>query len=232
MTKPTVNYQHYLIIGPENTPHSTPITVIEAAIKAGITVIQLRAKQSDAKEIIALAKETTDLLARLGKIDEVTLLINDRLDVVLTCLDQGIPVDGIHVGQDDIPVSVCRHYLGPDAIIGLSASVKDLLHYVATTSTDEIDYFGVGPLHPTATKPEAGRFDGMDGETTVRTLDEIQELVEISEIPVVVGGGVKANDLPALKETGVDGYFVISAITGADAPYEGARQLVTTWEEA
>ena len=74
-----------------------------------------------ARELIALCREAADVLRELGKSDEVVLLVNDRLDVALAAREAGIKVDGIHVGQSDIPAGVCRKYLGDDAVIGLSA---------------------------------------------------------------------------------------------------------------
>ena len=68
----------------------------------------------------------------------------------------GVKVDGSHVGQSDIPVDVCRKFLGADSIIGLSARTTDLIDYVKTADVSDIDYFGAGPLHETPTKPDAG----------------------------------------------------------------------------
>ena len=77
--------------------------------------------------------------------------------------------------QEDIPAAVCRKYLGDDAVIGLSARTRELIDYVRTADISDIDYFGAGPLHETATKPEAGR--GEDGRVITRSLEEIAELV-------------------------------------------------------
>ena len=77
---------------------------------------------------------------------KLLLLVDDRLDVILAARKQGIKVDGIHVGQSDIPVEVCREYLGNDSIIGLSARTHELLDYIKTADVSQIDYFGAGPL--------------------------------------------------------------------------------------
>ena len=167
------------------------------------------------------------MIAAQGKSDAVPLVMNDRLDCVLAAREQGIKVDGVHVGQTDIPVDVCRKYLGTDAIVGLSARTTELLDYVAHCDTACIDYLGAGPLHATATKPEAGRT--ASGEIVTRSLDELAELHRISPVPVVVGGGVKAADLPALRATGVEGFCVISAVAGAAHPYAAAEEMVRVW---
>ena len=217
----------YLVIGPENTSGRPVARVIAEAVRAGFTFVQIRAKGADAREVIELTHAAADVIAAQGKADVVSLVINDRLDCVLAAREQGIKVDGVHVGQTDIPVDVCRKYLGADAIVGLSARTTELLDYVAHCDTACIDYFGAGPLHPTATKPEAGRT--ASGEIVTRSLDELAALHRISPVPVVVGGGVKAADLPALRATGVEGFFVISAVAGAAHPYAAAEELVRLW---
>ena len=222
-----IDLSAYLVIGPENTSGRPVARVIAEAVRAGFTFVQIRAKGADARELIELTRAAADVIAAQGKSDAVSLVMNDRLDCVLAAREQGIKVDGVHVGQTDIPVDVCRKYLGADAIVGLSARTTELLDYVAHCDTACIDYFGAGPLHPTATKPEAGRT--ASGEIVTRSLDELAALHRISPVPVVVGGGVKAADLPALRATGVEGFFVISAVAGAEHPYSAAEELVELW---
>ena len=217
----------YLVIGPENTHGRSVVRVIAEAVRAGFTFVQIRAKGADAREVIELTRAAADVIAAQGKSNAVSLVMNDRLDCVLAAQEQGIKVDGVHVGQTDIPVDVCRKYLGADAIVGLSARTTELLDYAAHCGTACIDYLGAGPLHATATKPEAGRT--ASGEIVMRSLDELAELHRISPVPVVVGGGVKAADLPALRATGVEGFFVISAVAGAAHPYSAAEELVRLW---
>ena len=222
-----IDLSAYLVIGPENTSGRPVARVIAEAVRAGFTFVQIRAKGADAREVIELTRAAADVIAAQGKSDAVSLVINDRLDCVLAARAQGIKVDGVHVGQTDIPVDVCRKYLGADAIVGLSARTTELLDYVAHCDTACIDYLGAGPLHATATKPEAGRT--ASGEIVTRSLDELAALHRISPVPVVVGGGVKAADLPALRATGMEGFFVISAVAGAEHPYSAAEELVELW---
>ena len=222
-----IDLSAYLVIGPENTSGRPVARVIAEAVRAGFTFVQIRAKGADAREVIELTRAAADVIAAQGKSDSVSLVMNDRLDCVLAAREQGIKVDGVHVGQTDIPVEICRKYLGADAIVGLSARTTELLAYAAHCDTACIDYLGAGPLHATATKPEAGRT--ASGEIVTRSLDELAELHRISPVPVVVGGGVKAADLPALRATGVEGFFVISAVAGAEHPYSVAEELVSLW---
>lgn len=217
----------YLVVGPENTKGRPVSAIVREAVEAGFTCVQIRSKQASALEMIELTRQAADVIAKAGKTKEVTLVVDDRLDVVLAARKQGINVDGIHVGQTDIPVSVCREYLGEDAIIGLSARTDELLEYVRNADVSQIDYFGAGPLHETMTKPDCGL--GTDGRVITRSLSEITELAKISPIPVVVGGGVKQNDIPGLAATGVGGFFVVSAVTEAETPKKAAEELVRTW---
>ena len=217
----------YLVIGPENTCGRPVSDVVSAALAAGFTCVQVRSKVAGARELMECARSVADVIAEAGKADTVPLLIDDRLDVALACRDAGIKVDGVHVGQSDIPVEVCRRYLGEDSIVGLSAAAHEMRRYIETADTSQVDYLGVGPLHETATKPDCGLDD--DGHVITRSLEELAELRRVSPKPIVVGGGVKAADIPALAKTGVDGFFVVSAVAGAPEPYAAAKELVDLW---
>ena len=144
--------------------------------------------------------------------------------------EQGIAVDGVHVGQSDIPVEVCRKQLGPNAIVGLSARCEEMLEYVKTADMSLVDYLGIGPLHETETKRDCGC--AADGSIITKSFEDLAALHAASPVPIVVGGGVKTADLPQLKATGVDGFFVVSAVCSADDPYAAAKELVDTWQQA
>lgn len=109
----------YLVIGPENTKGRSVASVAKQALEAGFTCIQIRSKECSARELIDCTRQVAQVIADLGKSDSVVLLVDDRLDVVLAAREQGIKVDGIHVGQSDIPVEVCRKFLGESAVVGL-----------------------------------------------------------------------------------------------------------------
>lgn len=218
----------YLVVGPENTKGRPVVGIIKDAIEAGFTCVQIRSKVSSAYELIQLARQGSDVIAQAGKSDEVALLVDDRLDVILAARKQGIKVDGIHIGQSDIPVEVCREYLGEDSIVGLSARTHELFEYIKTVDVSQIDYFGTGPLHETKTKPDCGL--DLDGKVVTRSFTDLSKLAKLSPIPVVVGGGVKLVDIPSLAETGVDGFFVVSAVSEADDPKLAAANLVKVWK--
>ena len=208
----------YLVIGPENC--TRPVEeIVAAAVGEGFTCVQIRSKIASAREMISLLKKSAQAIHELGKSDSVALLVDDRLDVVLATREAGIKVDGVHVGQSDIPVEVCRKFLGSDSIVGLSANTEEI---IAAADVEQIDYFGVGALHATSTKADADK---------TLSLTEISELVKVSPRPIVVGGGVKLKDIPALVATGVQGFFVVSAVAGAENPKLAARELVKAWKK-
>lgn len=220
----------YFVVGPENTKGRPAAQIIKSVVEAGFTCLQIRSKTASARELIELTHQVSDIIAAAGRSDSVTLLVNDRLDVVLAAREQGVTVDGIHIGQADIPVEVCRKYLGHNSIIGLSARTIDLFDYVEKADVSQIDYFGAGPLHETHTKPDCGI--GADGKVLTKSFDDMAKLAKLSPIPIVVGGGVKLEDIPQLAKTGVAGFFVVSAISEADDPKAEAIKLIETWKAA
>ncbi|MGI6123859.1 MAG: thiamine phosphate synthase [Acetivibrionales bacterium] len=217
----------YLVVGPENTKGRPVEAIVKDAVEAGFTCVQIRSKVASARELIELTRKASNAIVEAGKSDKVALLVNDRLDVVLAARKQGIKVDGIHVGQSDIPVEVCREYLGEDSIVGLSAKTDELFEYIQTVDISQIDYFGAGPLHATMTKPDCGL--DKDGKVVTRSFADISELAKLSPIPVVIGGGVKLTDIPQLAQTGIGGFFVVTAVTEAEDPKQAAADLVNTW---
>ncbi|MBQ8678655.1 MAG: thiamine phosphate synthase [Treponema sp.] len=223
-----VDISAYLVVGRENTNGRHVAQIVSDAVKAGFTCVQIRSKTASAKEMIEDLRESAKSIAELGKSESVALLVDDRLDIVLAAREMGIKVDGLHVGQSDIPVSICRKFLGKDSIIGLSAPTKDLIDYVQSADVSQIDYFGAGPVHETATKPDCGMDE--NGKVITKTFEELAELGKKSPIPVVVGGGVKLKDIAPLKESGVGGFFVVSAVAGAESPYAAAKELADAWK--
>lgn len=225
-----VDVTAYLVLGPENTLGRPVGQIVADAVGAGFTCVQVRSKECSARELIECTREAADTIARLGKTDEVALLVDDRLDVALAAREMGIAVDGVHMGQKDIPVEVCRKLLGPDAIVGLSARTDEMLAYVKDMVPGVVDYLGVGPLHETETKRDCGL--DSEGNIITKSLDDLVELAKVSPVPIVVGGGVKLDDIAPLARTGVDGFFVVSAVCAAEDPAAAASALVSAWHKA
>lgn len=218
----------YFVVGPDDTKDRPVTDVVAAALRGGATFVQLRAKHADARELTDMARAIANVIDSAGKADTVAFVIDDRTDVAWQCRHLGIKVDGVHIGQDDMMPEQTRAMLGPDAIIGLSA---ETLQHIATANAlpdGVIDYIGAGPLHYTATKPEAAAVEA-DGTKHALGIAGAQSLCDASRYPVVVGGGVHTDDIPALARTTAAGWFVVSAIAAANDPESATRQLISVW---
>jgi len=180
--------------------------IVAAAVKGGVTLVQLREKTASTRAFIEQAKVLKRLLAPL----RVPLLINDRIDVALAA-----DADGAHVGQQDMPVALARQLLGPAAIIGLSITELGQVH---DRDVELADYLGVGPIFAQSTKLDATPPLGLDGLAEVR---------RASSKPIVAIGGVSAANADAVRSAGADGIAVVSAIMGADDPRAAAAALVS-----
>ena len=202
----------YLVLGPENTLGRPVADVVAQAIAAGFTCVQIRSKECSARELISCTAQASEVIRQAGAQDQVALLIDDRLDAVYAAHQQGIKVDGVHVGQSDESCASARARLGEGAIVGVSAqTVEQALAAQAAGA----DYLGVGALFKTATKPEAA-------DVSLRTLREICAAVSI---PVVGIGGLNASTLASLAHTGVHGAAVVSAIFAAGDIVSATRDL-------
>lgn len=218
----------YFVVGPDDTKGRPVADVVAAALRGGATFIQLRAKHADTRDLTAMAEAIAAVIAQAGKADTVAFVIDDRVDAAWQCRELGIKVDGVHIGQDDMAPGQARALLGPDAIIGLSAETLPHIEAANALPSGTIDYIGAGPLHYTATKPDAAAVEA-DGIKHALGIAGAQLLCEASRYPVVVGGGVHADDVPALARTAADGWFVVSAIAAADDPERATRELVQAW---
>lgn len=218
----------YFVVGPDDTKGRPVADVVAAALRGGATFIQLRAKHADARDLTAMAEAIAAVIAQAGKADTVAFVIDDRVDAAWQCRELGIKVDGVHIGQDDMMPEQARALLGPDAIIGLSAETLPHIKTANALPDGTIDYIGAGPLHYTATKPDAAAVEA-DGTKHALGIAGAQLLCEASRYPVVVGGGVHADDVPALARTAADGWFVVSAIAAADDPERATRELLQAW---
>ena len=180
--------------------------IVAAAVKGGVTLVQLREKTASTRAFIEQARVLKRLLAPL----RVPLLINDRIDVALAA-----GADGAHVGQQDMPVALARQLLGPAAIIGLSITE---LGQVRDRDVELADYLGVELIFAQSTKLDATPPLGLDGLAEVR---------RATGKPIVAIGGVSAANADAVRSAGADGIAVVSAIMGADDPRAAAAALVS-----
>ncbi|MDF7664220.1 thiamine phosphate synthase [Bifidobacterium sp. ESL0763] len=221
----------YLVLGPADTKSRPVAEIVRQALAGGITFVQVRVKHGDAREITETVRQVAVVIAEAGKSGSVPLVIDDRVDVAWQCRDMGIKVDGVHIGQDDMDPVEARKLLGLDAIIGLSCKVLDEVRAANDLPAGTIDYIGAGPLHPSTTKPDCIVI-GADHQRHTQDTESINALCAESQVPIVVGGGVKPEDLPDLARTGAAGWFVVSAIAGADDPQATAKSMVESWDAA
>ncbi|MPZ94430.1 MAG: thiamine phosphate synthase [Propionibacteriales bacterium] len=184
-----------------------PLTDVQAALRAGIRLVQVRAKQGTDRDLLAL----TRAVLRLARPRDVTVLVDDRADIALAA-----GAHGVHVGVGDLPVEEVRRILGPGAVIGATARDPQAAR-VATAAG--ADYLGVGPAYATTSK--AGLPDplGLDGVTAV---------ARSTRLPVIAIGGIGPDEIPALLQRGVHGVAVLSAISGAADPGAAATQILKT----
>ncbi|NMM93998.1 phosphomethylpyrimidine synthase ThiC [Bifidobacterium oedipodis] len=219
----------YFVVGPEDCKGRPLTDVVDQALNGGATFIQLRAKQADAGELTDMARDIAQIIEDNGKSDSVAFVIDDRVDVVWQARRKGIKVDGVHIGQTDMEPREARALLGDEAIVGLSAETEALVKLINELPDGCIDYIGAGPLHVSSTKPEAS-VGGNDGSGKTLDAAQINTICTACDFPVVVGGGVTAADMPMLAATKAAGWFVVSAIAGAESPEEATRALVEGWK--
>lgn len=142
--KKNVDYSLYLVTDSSMLPPGTTLcSQVKAGLENGVTLVQLREKETDTKTFVAEALEVQELCKQYN----VPLIINDRIDVALA-----IGADGVHVGQSDMPIPMVRKLVGPNKIVGWSVGYTHEVEQLAKWGPDMIDYIGIGMIFPTATK--------------------------------------------------------------------------------
>ncbi len=164
------------------------------AVLGGVTIVQLRAKGSGTREFLELAVR----MAAALKSRSIPLIINDRVDIALAC-----GADGVHLGQDDMPLGKARELLGSTKIIGVSANT---LKEAREAERFGADYIGLGPIYATASK---------DTDLPVLGPEGIRRMRQKIDIPIIAIGGIDAGNAADVMNAGATGIAVISAILGA-----------------
>lgn len=180
------------------------------ALQAGVRIIQLREKKASGKEFLRLAKEMKTLCETYNAV----CIVNDRLDIALLS-----GADGVHVGQDDLPVEEIRKILDERIIVGVS--VKNVEEAIEAERKGA-SYVAVSPVFDTLTKEDAGKGVGLD------VLRQIKRQVRI---PVVAIGGINRENMVEVLEAGADCVAVVSAITRAEDPTNAASELVRIFND-
>ena len=210
--------QTYLVTDAALSGDRGVLEVVRAAVAGGATAVQLRDKSASARSLYELA------VAAAAVVDgRALLLVDDRVDVALAARTAGARVDGVHVGQSDLPVEQVRAILGAAAVVGLTANTPEHLDAVRRMPAGTVDYLGVGVIRPTSTKPDHPAPLGVDGFAAIAAA---------AGLPCVAIGGVKLADTAALKAAGAAGLAVVSAICAAPDPEHAARELSEAWRSA
>lgn len=188
----------YPVITPIFCAGRNPLHIAEELIDAGARVLQLRAKPASDREFFDLALRFRELTTRTNCL----LIIDDRPDIA-----QLVHADGVHIGQDDLPVHAVRQLL-PDGLVGISC--HNAAEIVAA-QTEDISYLNIGPVFPTQTKhnpiPPLG-------------VQQLKELIALVRMPFSVMGGIKENHIPELREAGVHMIAMVTQLTQAHFPKE------------
>jgi len=190
----------------ETLPDRSPLEIAAAAYAGGAGVVQYRHKGVTSRELYLWAQQLAALARDKGK----ALIINDRVDLALA-----VRADGVHLGPDDLPVSVARRILGPMAIIGASAGTVD---DAIEAEAEGASYLGVGCIYGTASKDDAGDPVGPE---------RVAEIRAAVNIPIVAIGGITTPRVAELITAGADGVAILSAITRAKNMKTATREFVT-----
>lgn len=177
---------------------------LDRALSGGVDIVQLRVKDAGDDEIVATARRFAAACAAHGAL----LILNDRPDLV-----EAAGADGVHVGQDDAPVSEARRLVGPQRIVGLSTHSPTQID--AACAQPEIDYIGVGPVHATPTKP---------GRPAVG-VELVRYAAGHATLPFFAIGGIDPGNVAAVRAAGAERIAVVRALTEAADPEPVARAL-------
>lgn len=199
-----IDYSLYLVTDRALARGRPTAEIVQEAVAGGVTCVQLREKDCGTREFLAEARKLLAILRPLG----VPLIINDRVDVALAA-----GADGVHVGQQDMPLADVRR-LGPAGwIIGVSAESLD---DAVRAEQGGADYIGVSPVFATPTKADHASPLGLDGLRRIRAA---------VRIPLVAIGGLHAGNAREVIRAGAAGLAVVSAIVAADWPRAAAAEL-------
>lgn len=204
-----IDYSLYLVTDRKILNGKDIFKAVEEAIKGGVTIVQLREKDISSLEFYNIAIK----MKKLTSYYNIPLIINDRLDIALS-----IDADGLHIGQDDLPLKVARKLIG-NKILGYSVSSIEEAIYGEENGAD---YLGAGPVYKTLSKADAIPPIGVD------TLKKIKDSVSI---PVVGIGGIGISNIEEVKKANIDGISLISAILGSSSIESASKNLINLWRK-
>lgn len=188
-----LNFRLYVITGEQFHPNRPLLEVMREALEGGADFIQLRDKTSTKREILEKAR----MLRELTKRYNVPFIVNDHVDIALA-----VDADGVHLGQDDLPLKEARKMIG-DKIIGISTHS---IEQARKAEEEGADYIGVGPIFPTQTKEDV---------VEPVTLSYLREVVKEISIPFVPIGGIKLHNVDEVLDAGARSVCVVSEVVGS-----------------
>lgn len=199
----------YLIT--DASPRVQPIEdFIRAAAAGGVGMLQLREKALDDAHLLDVARRCAAVCSSLN----IPFIVNDRVDIALGC-----GADGVHVGQDDLPVQTVRQLAGDKFVIGLSTHSEE---QIARAAHLDVDYIGVGPVHETPTK---------EGRPAVG-LELVRFAATHAPQPFFAIGGIDPSNIASVAAAGASGVSVLRWISNSPDPCASARQLIDEFERA
>jgi thiamine-phosphate pyrophosphorylase len=200
-----IDWRLCLIADAEAAGNRSLVSIIQKAVEAGTTLVQVRGKKLSTPQFLNLALAACEFC----KSRDIPLIINDRIDIALAC-----DADGVHLGQEDIPLSFARKILGNQRLIGVSVNTVKEAHEAEAKGAS---YLGVGPIYDTLSKEEIGPILYLEG------LRKIRKKVQI---PILAVGGIQAENARDVISSGADGLAVISAIMGSEDIAEATSRLL------
>lgn len=176
---------------------------VEEALKAGVSLIQLREKNKTTREYIEIATAVHDLTKNYN----VPLIIDDRVDVMLA-----VDAEGVHLGAEDMPLDMARKLIGTNKILGATTKTVEAARAAYENGAD---YLGVGAIYPTTTKVK----------TILTSTDTLSKICKNVPIPVFAIGGLNPANLDVLNGINIEGVCVVSAIMKAESPYNATLEM-------
>lgn len=195
----------YVILDARAAGGRSLLAVLQEAVAAGATLFQYRDKASPAGAVYRQAVRLRQAAAAAG----ATFLVNDRCDLALA-----VEADGVHLGQQDLPLSYARALLGPEKIIGVSTHRPAEVH---AATEGGADYLGFGPIFPTGTKPDHEPVVGIEGLQAIRPL---------THLPIFAIGGITPDSVEAVIRAGADGVAVLSGVVAAPDVADAVRAFM------
>lgn len=195
----------YVITDSSLSGEKTDAEVARLAYEGGAETVQLRMKNASGRSMLAQAREIRKIAYEMDRF----FIVNDRVDIAMAS-----GADGVHLGQDDMPLADARALMGDGAIIGISVSnVEEAI----AAYEGGADYLGIGAIFTTSTKPDAGEGIGLDAILNIRK--------EVPDLPLVAIGGINKGNIKDVIRAGADAAAVVSAVVAQDDIKKAAHEL-------